>query len=113
MAGKLRYWKEKDGRFYARIAVPAVGGHEDLQISGNSWEGAVSGENGGFCSGLGVVRWRRGWRGSCLAVEAKRRVKGQFTAGGRLGGCDARGGRRVLKNIGFMELCAPGRGALA
>ncbi len=23
MAGKLRYWKEKDGRFYARIAVPA------------------------------------------------------------------------------------------
>jgi integrase len=22
MAGKLRYWKEKDGRFYARIAVP-------------------------------------------------------------------------------------------
>jgi integrase len=23
MAGKLRYWKEKDGRFWARIAVPA------------------------------------------------------------------------------------------
>ena len=23
VAGKLRYWKEKDGRFYARIAVPA------------------------------------------------------------------------------------------
>ena len=23
MAGKLRYWKEKNGRFYARIAVPA------------------------------------------------------------------------------------------
>ncbi len=23
MAGKQRYWKEKDGRFYARIAVPA------------------------------------------------------------------------------------------
>lgn len=23
MAGKLRYWKEKDGRFYARISVPA------------------------------------------------------------------------------------------
>lgn len=23
MAGKLRYWKEKDGRFYARVAVPA------------------------------------------------------------------------------------------
>ena len=22
MAGKLRYWKEKDGRFFARIAVP-------------------------------------------------------------------------------------------
>ncbi|WP_426034468.1 hypothetical protein, partial [Cypionkella sp. TWP1-2-1b2] len=22
MAGKLRYWKEKDGRFWARIAVP-------------------------------------------------------------------------------------------
>jgi hypothetical protein len=22
MAGKLRYWKEKDGRFYARVAVP-------------------------------------------------------------------------------------------
>ena len=23
MAGKLRYWKEKDGRFWARIAVSA------------------------------------------------------------------------------------------
>ena len=24
MAGKLRYWKEKDGRFYARVAVPKL-----------------------------------------------------------------------------------------
>jgi hypothetical protein len=48
MAGKLRYWKEKDGRFWARIAVPKrlipVLDHprgELLEPLGGDWRAAL------------------------------------------------------------------------